>query len=111
MMLTKTIDWLLIGTRYLGWALGAVGIAASALLFVLNLSMGLYAAATFIAAFLLSVGVFLLLLPEVFAQGPLEGKLKYKIGAAALVLATAIMGIVYFSNGRFPALNLIFMQV
>ena len=111
MLLGKTIDYLLIGTRYLCWGLGVLGLVGSIVLMAANLSLGIHSTATFAAAFLLSVGVTLLLLPKQLAKGALDGKMKYKIGAVALVLATAVMGIVYFSNGGFPTLNLIFLTV
>ena len=109
MKLFEVIDYLLIGTRYLGWGLGVLGMACSVVLIAANLSLGIASAATFLAALLMSVGVFLLLLPKAFAKGILEGNKKYIVGAAALILATAVLGVVYFSTGSFPAINLIFV--
>lgn len=109
MKLFESIDGLLVGTRYLAWAIALVGILGSIVLFVANLSLGFGSAVVFIASFLLSVGVTLLLLPQKFIKGKLEGNKKNVVGAAACILAAAIMGIVYFTNGGFPELNLIFM--
>lgn len=110
MMLFKTIDYLLVGTRYLGWGIALAGIVLSVVLFFANLSLGIASALTFVAAFLLCVGVTLLLLPRTLAKGPLaKVKKRNTVGGIALVLAAAIMGIVYFSIGDFPPLNLLFI--
>ena len=109
MKLFECIDGLLVGTKYLAWAIALVGILGSAVLFVVNLSFGFGSAVVFLASFLLSVGVTLLLLPKKLAKGKLEGNKKHIIGAVACILAAAIMGIVYFTNGGFPELNLLFV--
>lgn len=110
MLLFHTIDNLIISTRYLGWGIALAGIPMSVVLFLANLSLGLASAATFVAAFLMCVGVGLLLLPKALAKGPLANRRKRNItGAVALVLAAAMMGIVYFSLGDFPAMNLLFI--
>lgn len=109
MKLFESIDGLLVGTKYLAWAIALVGILGSVVLFVANLSLGFGSAVVFIASFLLAVGVTLLLLPEKLAKGKLEGNKKNIVGVVACVLAAAIMGIVYFTNGGFPELNLIFV--
>lgn len=109
MKLFESIDGLLVGTKYLAWAIALVGILGSVVLFVANLSLGLGSAVVFVASFLLAVGVTLLLLPKKLAKGKLEGNKRNIVGAVAIVLAAAIMGIVYFTNGGFPELNLIFV--
>lgn len=109
MKLFESIDGLLVGTKYLAWAIALVGILGSVVLFVANLSLGFGSAVVFIASFLLAVGVTLLLLPEKLAKGKLEGNKKNIVGVVACVLAAVIMGIVYFTNGGFPELNLIFV--
>lgn len=109
MKLFECIDGLLKGTKYLAWAIALVGIVGSIVLFVANLSLGFGSAVVFLASFLLAVGVTLLLLPKKFAKGKLEGNKKNFVGAVACVLAAAIMGIVYFANGGFPELNLLFV--
>lgn len=110
MKLFETIDHLIIGTKYLGWGIALVGIPMSVVLFFANLSLGLASAMVFVAAFLLCIGVTLLLLPKALAKGPLTiSKMRNIIGAVALVLAAAIMGIVYFAVGDFPAMNLLFI--
>lgn len=100
---------MLIGTKYLAWAIALVGILGSVVLFVANLSLGFGSAVVFLASFFLAVGVTLLLLPQKIAKGKLEGNKKNIVGAVLCVLAAAIMGIVYFTNGGFPELNLIFV--
>lgn len=108
MKLFESIDGLLVGTRYLAWAIAVLGIIGSAVLFVANLPLGFGTAVVFIASFFLSVGVTLLLLPKQLAKGKLAGGKKYVIGAVAVVLAVAVMGFVWVANGGFPAVNLIF---
>lgn len=110
MLLFQTIDNLIISTWYLGWGIALAGIPMSVVLFLANLSLGAASAATFVAAFLMCMGVSLLLLPKALAKGPLANRRKRNItGAVALVLAAAMMGIVYFSFGDFPAMNLLFI--
>lgn len=109
MKLFELIDGLLVGTKYLAWAIGLLGIACSVILFFSNLSLGLASAMVFLAALLLSVAVTLLLLPGKLARGTLAGSRRTVIGAAALALAVAVMGITYFANGGFPPLNLLFV--
>lgn len=110
MKLFATIDGLFIGTRYLSWGIALVGIVGSIVLFFVNLSLGISSAMVFVAAFLLAVGVTLLLLPKAFAKGLLSNaKMRYIVGGAALLLATVIMGITYFVSGGFPELNLLFI--
>lgn len=109
MKLFKSIDGLLVGTKYLAWAIALVGILGSVVLFVANLSLGMGSAIVFLASFLLAVGVTLLLLPQKLTKGKLEGNKKNIVGAVSCVLAAVIMGIVYFTNGGFPELNLIFV--
>lgn len=109
MKLFESIDSLLIGTKYLAWAIALICIPVTAVLFFANLSLGLASAMVFIAAFLLAVGVTLLLLPQKLAKGILASKKRNIIAAVAVVLAAAIMGITYFSVGGFPELNLLFI--
>lgn len=108
MGLFKTVDGLLVGTKYLAWGLALLGIVGSVVLFFANLGLGFGTAAVFIATLFLSVGVTLLLLPKPLAKGKLESKSKYVIGAISVVIAVAVMGVVYMSAGDFPAVNLIF---
>lgn len=108
MKLFECIDGLLVGTKYLAWAISFVGIVGSIVLFFANLSIGYASAAVFIASFFLSVGVTLVLLPKMFAKGKLESDMKYVVGIVSIVVAAAVMGAIYFSNGGFPELNLIF---
>lgn len=109
MKLFDMIDGLLAGTKYLVWAIGLVGILGSVILFFANLPLGLSSAMVFVAALLLSVGVTLLLLPKQLIKGKLAGSKRLVLGGAALILAVAIMGIIYFTVGGFPVLNLLFV--
>lgn len=108
MKLFDTTDGLLVGTRYLAWGIALLGIIGSIILFFANISLGFPSAAVFLAAFFLAIGVVLLLIPKQLAKAKLEGNKKYVIGAVCLVIALVIMGIVWFSNGGFPSINLIF---
>lgn len=108
MKLFDTTDGLLAGTRYLAWGIALLGILGSIILLFVNIPLGIPSAAVFLATFFLAIGVVLLLMPKQLAKDKMEGKKKYIIGAVALIIAVAIMGIVWFSNGGFPAVNLIF---
>lgn len=108
MKLFECIDGLFIGARYLAWAIALLGIVGSVILLFVNIPLGLASAAVFLATFFLSVGVVLLLVPNKFVKGKLEGNKKYWVGVVALIIALAVMGIVWFTNDEFPALNLIF---
>lgn len=109
MKLLKCIDWLLIGTRYLSWAIALAGIAGSALLFFANIPLGLGSAMVFAAGFFLAVSVTLLLLPGQLAKGCLKGNRRYLVGAAVFVIALLIMFVVWNSYHGFPRLNLFFI--
>lgn len=110
MKLFKIINDLLVGAVYLSWGIALAGIPISVILFFVNLSLGAASALVFAAAFLMCIGVTLLLLPRAWAKGPLANSgLRGIVGASALLLATAIMGIIYFSIGDFPKLNLLFI--
>lgn len=108
MKLFESIDGLLVGTWYLAWGIGVLGVIGSVILFIANVPLGIGTAAVFVASFFLAVAVSLLLLPKQLAKGKLESNKKYIVGAVSLVIAIAVMGIVYLSNGGFPAINLIF---
>lgn len=108
MKLFECIDGLFFGTRYLTWAIALLGIVGSVILLFVNIPLGIASAAVFLATFFLSMGVVLILLPNKLAKGKLEGNKKYYIGVVALVIAVAVMGVIWFTNGEFPALNLIF---
>ena len=108
MKLFESIDGLLVGTKYLAWSIALVCIPVAAILLFANLSLGLASAMVCAAALMLAVGITLLLLPEKFAKGKL-GKKRNIVGAVAIVLAAAIMGITYFLVGGFPELNLLFI--
>lgn len=109
MKLFDSIDGLLKGTRYLAWGIALLGIVGSVILFFANISLGMTSAAIFLATFFLAIGVTLLLLPKQLAKGILEGNKKYLIGTVALIVAFVVAGIVWFSNGGFPEVNLLFV--
>lgn len=107
MKLFETIDGLFVGTRYLVWGLGVLGTIGSLILFVANLPLGLVTAATFLASFCLALAVALLLMPEKLAEGRLEK--KGAVSILLLVVAVALMGLIYLVCGGFPAVNLLFV--
>ena len=41
MKLFESIDWLLIGTRYMSWAIALLGIVGSVILFFANIPLGI----------------------------------------------------------------------
>ena len=108
MRLFESIDGLLIAAVYLFWGIALVCIPVSVILLIANIGMGLGAMMVCAAAFLLAVGVTLLLLPAELAKGALAEK-RIALGIAAVVLAGLVMGITYFAAGGFPAMNLLFI--
>ena len=98
MKLFESIDGLFVGTRYLTWGIALLGTIASVILFFANLSLGVGSAAVFIATFLLSIGISLLLLPKPLAKAKLESSKKYLVGAVFIILAVVIMGIIWKMN-------------
>lgn len=107
MKLFDTIDGLLVGTKYLAWGIALLCIPLSVILLFANIAMGFASVISCVAALLLAVGITLVILPEKLAKGILAGKTRFIVGGVAIVLAIAVMGIVFFVIGRFPALNLL----
>ncbi|MFC0233876.1 hypothetical protein ACFFIF_07720 [Vagococcus entomophilus] len=108
MMLFKTIDNLFVGTKYGVWGMSVLGIVFSVVLALANFGMGIGAVAIFIATFCLSISLMLLLLPKGLEKGKKINKYKYGTAILLGVIALSITGIVYFTNGGFPELNLLF---
>lgn len=109
MKLFKVIDYLFVGIRYLCWGIGVIGIIASLILIVSNLGLGLAACLLFVSTLLVSIAVTLLLAPSFLLANRLSNKMKYSISAACLIIALVVTGIIYFTNGGFPAINLLFI--
>lgn len=109
MLLFRWIDGLLVGTRYLVWGLGVLGVVAAATLFCLNLPLGAASALVWVAALLLAVGVALTLLPAALVRGKLAGTIRRTVGFGALAGAVVLMGGIYLVCGGFPAVNLLFV--
>ena len=109
MLILECIDKLLVGTKYLSWGIGVVGILGSIVLFFANLSLGFASAAVFIAAFFLFIAVALLLLPKQIISDGAVRKITNIAGGIALAIAIAVMGITYAACGGFPKLNLLFI--
>lgn len=65
MMLSNVINGLFIGTKYLVWAMGVIGIPLSIILLVANIAGGIGAIVIMVATLLLSVAVTLMLMPNV----------------------------------------------
>lgn len=112
-MLTKTIDGLFIGTRYLVWVLGILGIVGSVILAAANISLGMSSVFVFIGTLLLSITLSLLLMPDALVKQKILPEAlmskRFVISAVSAVLAAAVVGIIYFTNGGFPSLNLLFI--
>lgn len=113
MFIFNIIDYLFVFIRYLCFGMGAVGIVGSVILALCNMSMGMNAVLLFVAAFLLSIALTLLLMPSKMVEKLPSGLMdkRWTISIVALVVATALTGIIYFTNGGFPTLNLIFMTI
>lgn len=109
MKLFETIDYLFVGTRYGCWAIGILGIAASLVLAVANLGMGFGAVFIFVSTLLLSIALTLLLAPRKLFEKRLSSKKRYIISGVCLAIALVVTGIVYFTSGGFPELNLLFI--
>lgn len=109
MMLLKTIDGLFVGTRYGAWGLGVLGIVGSIILVLANFTNGLASMMLFVAALSLSLGVSLILLPKWFIKGDLLQSKRFIIGGVAITIAAIVAGAIYFINGGFPPINLLFV--
>lgn len=112
-MLDEVIKMLLVGTRYLVWGMGVVGIPLSIVLLFANIKGGLASVAIMFALVLLSIAVTLLLMPGGFVDKLPETLQSQRmvIGGILIFVAMAIAGLTYFRNNGFPELNLIFMKV
>lgn len=115
MMIFKTINGLLKGTRYIVLALSALGILGSILLFCMNIALGLSTTGIFIASFLGCLGVILLLAPTTFTNRLLRLESfmskRYMIAIAFLVIAIVMVGLAYMNTGDFPPMNIPFMDI
>lgn len=109
MKLFEVIDYLLIGIRYGSWVLGVIGIIGSVILGFANVSLGFGAVLIFVATLLLSITLTLLLAPSKLAAKYISNNRKFIVSGIAFVAALVITGIVYWTNGGFPELNLIFI--
>lgn len=106
-MLIKTIDGLFVGTRYGVWVLGILGIVGSVILILVNFTLGFPSTLLCVGALCLSITVATALFPKQLIKGSLLEK-RFILATITGVIAIAIVGIVYFTNGGFPELNLIF---
>ena len=104
-MIKKTIDGLFIGTRYGVFAMSALGVIGSIILFFVNIELGFSSAILCIAALALCIALFLILMPKKIR------KRKAVVAGICLLLAFTITGITYFTNGGFPHMNLIFISI
>ena len=113
MILSDVINWLFIGTRYLVWAMGLIGVPLSIILLVANIGGGIGAMGLMVATLLLSIALTLMLMPNSLVEKLPEGlqEKRFLIGIVAVIVAAAFAGIVYFTAGGFPSLNLLFMQI
>ena len=113
MFLSDVINGLFIGTRYLVWGIGMVGIPVSIILLIANIAGGIGAIGLMIAALLLSVAIALMLMPNSLVDKLPKGlqEKRFFVGAVVVIIAAAIAGITYFTNSGFPSLNLLFMKI
>lgn len=113
MMLSSVINGLFIGLRYLVWAMGVIGIPVSIILLIANIAGGIGAIGLMVATLLLSVAITLMLMPSSLVEKLPEGlqEKRFLVGVIAVIVAALLAGIVYFTVGGFPSLNLLFMNV
>lgn len=113
MILSDIINGLFIGLRYLVWAMGVIGIPLSIILLVVNIGGGIGAIGLIVAALLLSIALTLMLMPNSLVEKLPEGlqEKRFLVGIIAVIVAAVFAGIVYFTVGGFPSLNLLFTQV
>lgn len=66
-----------------------------------------------VAALLLSIAITLMLMPSSLVEKLPEGlqEKRFFAGAIVVVVAALLAGIVYFTVGGFPSLNLLFMTI
>ena len=103
---------LLIGAKNLFWGIGLVGIPVSIILIFANFKRGFKAVVLMIAALCLSVAVTLVLMPNSLI-GLLVGTLqtnRIAISGVLGLVAMVMAGLVCFSKGDFPKLNLLFIK-
>lgn len=87
MMLSNVINGLFIGTKYLVWAMGVIGIPLSIILLVANIAGGIGAIVIMVATLLLSVAVTLMLMPNSLVEKLPEGlqEKRFLVGAVAFI--------------------------
>lgn len=113
MILSDVINGLFIGVRYLVWAMGIVGIPVSIILLIVNIGVGIGAIGLMFALFLLSLAITLMLMPSSLVEKLPEvlQEKRFLMGTIAVIIAVLLAGIVYFTVGGFPSLNLLFIEV
>lgn len=86
-MLSNVINGLFIGTKYLVWAMGVIGIPLSIILLVANIAGGIGAIVIMVATLLLSVAVTLMLMPNSLVEKLPEGlqEKRFLVGAVAVI--------------------------
>lgn len=108
-MITKTINTLFKATEYGVWGISILGIFACFILAVVNFPLGILSSATFLAGLSLAIGLTFILLPEAFEFNHYLCHHRMPISIVFFIIAFVLMGGIYFMNGGFPALNLLFI--
>lgn len=109
MKIFKIIDYLLIGTRYGSWGLGLSGIILSILLGIVNVANGIGAVFLCVAMLLLAISISLILGPHNIYEHWIGDKKRYGMVSVCLLSAVLLAGLVTWTNGGFPPLNLLFI--
>ena len=113
MALFSIIDALFIGTHYLAWGVSVLGIPASLVLIIANITSGIGAMGASFAFLLLAAGLSVLIMPKPISNkvSPKVPVLKRLMPVALALCARAIIiaGAVYYLGGGLPELNLPFL--
>lgn len=107
-MLETIINKLFDCTYYGSWILSVLGVFISIVLIAFNINLGIQSILTFVCTLLLAQGLTMILVPEqilVFENI----KSKNVIGCINILIAGIVFGVIYFMNGGFPPVNLIFI--
>lgn len=108
-----TVSWIFKVIRYFAWGTGLLGIPLSIVLIFANIKGGVKAVVLMVSTLFLSIALTLLLMPTGLI-GMLPAVLQtYRVvvGVIALVIASIVAVVIFFSKGKFPELNLLITTV
>lgn len=108
MMIFKTIDNIFKISKYGIWIMALLGLPCSTVLMVYNIPNGFTSVIVCFSALLLSMALILILLPLKFVKRDIFDMKRYIVGIILSIFSLVLFGLVYFSLGTFPKLNLIF---